>query len=404
MTTEELDFLMSQQAREAIEQYIDADPALAAMKLRKEFGSFASTIATQIKYLARAKTKIPLFYQHRCIIEPLAFEQSSSGAVSEFKTYSGELCIDLTCGLGVDVVNFAGRFDRVITIERNEILVAMARHNFKLLGIANVELVHGSSDDYIVGRALDVAQGRAPRADLLYVDPARRDDQGKKTVGFAACSPDVVPLMGDIETCAKRVVVKCSPLFEISEIFAVFGQKGVCAEVVSSRGECKEVVVDKLFDGADSAGVVVRSTELGCLEFDNNNSEHVHEILDFCPPYKYLLLPDVSIYKARMVEHYIRSLGAYVDSQNGYGFSNSCPRDFFGRVFEIESMEEFKARKIKKDLSEQGIKRLTIMQHNSPLSNQSIAKSLGVSIGGSKFVAVSEINHENYIVFLGKKI
>lgn len=402
MTIEELNFLASDKARETIEKYIDTDAARAAMQLRKEFGAFASTIATQIKYLGRAKTKIPLFYENRCIIEPLAFEQSSSGAVSSFKDYSGKLCIDLTCGLGIDVINFAGRFDRVITIERDEILVEIARHNFKLLGIDNVEVVHGLSEDFVLRRAVEVSKGLAERADLLYADPARRDSQGKKTVGFAACSPDIVPMLSDIETCTERVVIKCSPLFELNELFSVFGEQGVRAEVVSSRGECKEVVVDRVFESQDQARIIVRSTELGSMEFSRKDAESV-ESLDFCPPYKHLLLSDVSIYKARLAERYIRSLGAYIDSQNGYGFSNNCPDNFFGRIFEIASMEQFKARKIKKELSEAGIKRATIMQHNSSMSNEAVAKSLGISIGGNQLIAVSQIKHDNYIVFCSKK-
>ncbi len=404
MTTEELEFLKTPAAREAINKYIDTDPARAAMQLRGEFGSFASTLATQIKYLERAKTKIPSFYLNRCIIEPLAFEQSSSSVVSQTKEYSGALCLDLTCGLGVDVINFAGRFDKVITVERNELLVDIARYNFSLLGIDNVEIRLGDSEVFVSEYAKSVVSGDAPKADLLYADPARRDSAGKKTVGFASCSPDIVPMLDSIEACTRRVVVKCSPLFEVSELFAVFGEQGVEAQVVSSRAECKEVVVDRTFGCQSKARVQVISSELGHKSFDLGYSHDNGAA--FALPYKYMLLPDVAMYKARMVESYVRSLGedAFIDSQNGYGFTNELPANFFGRVFEIETMEVFKAKKVKKDLSLRGIKRATLMQHNMNMSNDALAKSMSISIGGDNLIAFTRIKQESYIVFIGKKL
>lgn len=404
MTIEELEFLKSVAARAALEKYIDTEPSRVAMLARKEFGAFASTLATQVKYLGRAKTKIPLYYENRCVIEPLAFEQSSSAAVSHFKDYGGKLCLDLTCGLGIDVVNFASHFERVITVERNPLLVEIVRYNFSLLGIENVEVVEGSSEAFVASRAAAVRKGEASVADLLYADPARRDSVGKKTVGFASCSPDIVPMLAEIETCAKRVVVKCSPLFEVSELFAVFGTRGVGAEVISSRGECKEVVVDKIFGSDSEPQIIVRSDQYGSRVFEAQAEATTPR--EFAPPYKYLLVPDVAIYKARLAERYVTSEGedAFIDSQNGYGFANTCPEEFFGRIFEIESMEPLKPRKIKKDLATRGIKKATIMQHNSSLSNESLAKSLGIKFGGSDLIAACDIKRESYIVFIAKKV
>ena len=116
MTEQELDILPQDSSRELIERHIGVDPARAALRL----GPHAALLSTQIKYLQRAKTKLPSYHRARCIIPPLAFEQASSEAAAEAKTYEGGLCIDLTCGLGVDSLMLSRRFPRTRVSDRRD--------------------------------------------------------------------------------------------------------------------------------------------------------------------------------------------------------------------------------------------------------------------------------------------
>ena len=67
MTEQELDILAQDSSRELIERHIGEDPARAALRL----GPHAALLSTQIKYLQRAKTKLPSYHRARCIIPPL---------------------------------------------------------------------------------------------------------------------------------------------------------------------------------------------------------------------------------------------------------------------------------------------------------------------------------------------
>ena len=75
MTLSDVELLRSAELRQAIEDNIECDPTAVALDRRIPH---ARLVATQVKYLQRARRKLPRLYEARCIIPPLAFEQSSS--------------------------------------------------------------------------------------------------------------------------------------------------------------------------------------------------------------------------------------------------------------------------------------------------------------------------------------
>lgn len=180
MTEQELDILAQDSSRELIERHIGEDPARAALRL----GPHAALLSTQIKYLQRAKTKLPSYHRARCIIPPLAFEQASSEAAAEAKTYEGGLCIDLTCGLGVDSLMLSRRFRRVVSLERDPVLALVARYNFERLEARNIEVICTSAETFVAEFA--------GTADLIYADPARRDGRTAGWSGWRSARPTSV--------------------------------------------------------------------------------------------------------------------------------------------------------------------------------------------------------------------
>ena len=57
--------------RRAIEENIERDPQRVALD---KHVPHAALVATQVKYLQRARKKLPQLYEARCIIPPRAFE------------------------------------------------------------------------------------------------------------------------------------------------------------------------------------------------------------------------------------------------------------------------------------------------------------------------------------------
>lgn len=146
MTPEQYRLLLTPEVRRTVEEQIGRDPAAIALDKRIPH---AALIATQVKYLARARTKLPSYYEARCILPPLAFEQASSEACAARKSCSGERVLDLTCGLGVDALYLSKRFREVITLERDATLAAVAGENFRRLGATNIRVINSSAEAFL---------------------------------------------------------------------------------------------------------------------------------------------------------------------------------------------------------------------------------------------------------------
>lgn len=77
--------------------------------------------------------------------------------------------------------------------------------------------------------------------DCLFLDPARRDSQGGKTVAIADCEPDVQKLEPLLVEKGRTVVVKLSPMLDI---FSSLRELKYIRQihVVAVNNECKELL------------------------------------------------------------------------------------------------------------------------------------------------------------------
>lgn len=402
MTPEEISYLESKEGHKAVADNLGRDPFEVALDKKLDN---ARLISSQVKYLARARKKLPSYYEAECIIPPLAFEQSSGEEAATLKNNSGMLCIDLTCGLGVDSLNFSKRFDKVITVEKDPALSRIAKINFSRLGAGNIEVVNSSAEDFIRD-----FKTRGIRADLIYIDPDRRPGNEKKQIRLQDCSPDVVALMPQLKGLADTVLIKTSPLFEVDEAFRIF--PGCRVEVVSVGGECKEVLIEC---GADN------NPEIGAAMAGWGRISYPYPIpasgtAEFALPYHCMIIPDVAIRKARLTAKYFSGLypRAYITPSDGYVFLHVKPREqgefeehrkpaetvksaeieskkIPGKVFEISSMRPYQPKELRKDLSTRGIKSADIYLHGFPFASEKICRDLKIKEGGNNKLAFTVI-------------
>ena len=146
ITPEEYSLLLTGEVRRAVAAARGRDPLEVALDRTVPH---ARLVATQVKYLARAAQKLPSYAAAQCILPPLAFEQASSEACAAHKLLEGDTVLDLTCGLGADALFLSRRFRRVVTLERNEMLARVAAENFSRMGVANVDVVNASAEEYL---------------------------------------------------------------------------------------------------------------------------------------------------------------------------------------------------------------------------------------------------------------
>lgn len=225
---------------------IPADKLALQLAGRKDLD--AAFVVRQVEGWQRLRTKVPrwaetpgLRYPHR-----LALEQCSGQAAAEYKAQVvadllrraeaegaavPRSMADLTGGLGVDFSFIAPAFAEATYVERQEGLCDLARHNFPLLGLEGAKVVCGDGVDYLK---------HMEPVGLLFLDPARRDGAGRKTVRMEDCEPDVCALLPLLLAKARWTVLKLSPMLDISGALAALG----CVRevhVVSVGGECKDL-------------------------------------------------------------------------------------------------------------------------------------------------------------------
>ena len=381
ITIDQYRSLLEEEVCSAIDQNIGRNPLDVA--LDKSVPE-AKIVASQVKYLNKAKAKLPTYFRSRAIIPDLAFEQSSSEACAECKDISGERLLDLTCGLGVDALHLSKRFKRVVALERDEMLAMVARENFRRIGITNIDVINSSAEGFLATTDLHF--------DWIYVDPDRRNSEGKKLVRLEDCSPNIIELMLLIKAKGDKLCIKNSPLFDVDEAFRLFGNCRV--EVLSVGGECKEVVI---YDDGSKPSLSAIALGKGELTVAVENLMSDLCVESFIPSnYNYLVVPDVALKKARLVAHHLRNR-ADLFSNNGYGFATERPDGIIGEVFAISEIAPYNPRKLKKELKGS---RITVMKHEFPHSSAQIMKQLNVKEGDDMRIAFTKIGDDFWSIKL----
>ncbi len=195
----------------------------------------------QIEGWQLAQRKLPQWAQTEGLWYPprLSMEQCSSEDTALYKREVIERLIpetertamaDLTGGLGVDFSYLVPLFREATYVEILPELRKLAEHNLPLLGLPNATISEPDNSSFCT-----------LHSSFLFIDPARRDTAGRKTVDIEDCTPNLLELQDQLLANAQWVMVKLSPMLDISQ--ALRKLKNVSEiHVVSLHGECKELL------------------------------------------------------------------------------------------------------------------------------------------------------------------
>ena len=379
ITAEEFELLRTEELRQAVAAARGRDPLDVALDRTVPH---ARLVATQVKYLARAERKLPTYAAVQCILPPRAFEQASSEATAAHKAIEGDTVLDLTCGLGVDSLYLSRRFRRVVALERDPLLARITSENFSRMGVANIEVVNTSAEEYLRQEGLHF--------DWIYADPDRRSAEGRKLVLLEACSPDIVALKPKIDRITARLCLKNSPLFDVDEALRLFPDSRV--EVLSLGDECKEILIY-----ADGTGPLVTATALGIGSFAARPGTAAPEAPAFDPARaRWLVIPDVALRKARLTRLHLAGK-ADCWSDNGFGFAAAEPHGVIGRVSPIESIEPYDPKRLKRGLKGRGVE---ILKRDFPLPPDELMRRLGAHPGADLRMAFTKIGNDFWAIRL----
>lgn len=240
MNADTLNFILS---------HPEADTSKLLLSAAKYPGIDIPTAAKCIEARKKLKEKVPSWYScgELRFPYPTAMEQCSSEAAARYKQRfvpQGATVADLTAGLGVDTYFLSFPAASVECFEHNPSLAEATRENLRLLGRDNVTLTEGDSSALPDGRK---------HFDLIYLDPDRRSASGKRLYDIRECEPDITTLKDRLFTVTDRILVKISPMADITATLRLLPETSE-VHVVSVDDECKEVLLlmERDFSGEPS--------------------------------------------------------------------------------------------------------------------------------------------------------
>ncbi len=239
----------------------------------------------------KLRGKVQEWYDEPRLIFPykLSAEQCSSSATARYKASLASRITagspsfkiaDLTGGLGVDSWFFSQKASEVLYNEMQSKLHEAAIHNFKILGGSNI---HCSCAKAESGNIRELLGGFTP--DIIYMDPARRGEGGRKVFLLEDCTPDVLKLKDEIFGICRHILLKLSPMADITMACDRLGRTCREVHVVAYGGECKELLI--WMDREWSGEYTVTAAELTC----SHNSVPCNTALDAGSPPQFIFTP-----------------------------------------------------------------------------------------------------------------
>ena len=386
-----------------IEENLRADVRSLALQAKKYPKVDMAIAVVQIAGRQIAEAKVPTWYRTEGLLYPkhLSMEQCSSEATAIYKAglVEGETFADLTGGFGIDCSFLSRKFKKADYVERQAELCELAKHNFPLLGL-NIDVHNEDGVEYLK---------RMQPVDCLFLDPARRDGHGGKTVAISDCEPDVSALEELLVEKARKVMVKLSPMLDLS--LALKDLKHVCeVHIVSTDNECKELLLILQKETASTEVSIHCINSLGALNGYRIYQEYAftqeQERTSDCPltheVEAYLYEPNASIMKA----------GAYRSLTQAYPVKKLHPsshlyvsphfiEDFPGRKFQVEAVSGFGKKELKTFL--QGMEKANLTIRNFPSSVAELRKRLKLKEGGDDYLFATTLADESKVIIKCKK-
>lgn len=372
---------MNQATIDFIRLHADDDVRQLALRGTKDPEVDLPFALDQIAGRQTAKRKLPSWAASEGIVYPphLSMEQCSSEQTARYKAEMagrGQRLVDLTGGFGVDFSVMAQGFAEAVYVERQAPLCEIAADNFRLLGLQQATVVCADGTDYLQ---------TMPQADLIYIDPARRDDHGGRTYGIADCTPNVLSIRDLLMEKAQRVLIKLSPMLDWRKAVTDLGSQYVReVHIVSVANECKELLL--LLSPGTSFRLICA---IDNTKFEPHNPHPPHlqppSALRFSAGNNYLYSPNASIMKAGCFAELAAHFGIYQLAPNSHLFvSDKQAEDFPGRIFHIDAVTTMNKHDLRQHLH--GLTQANIAVRNFPLSVAELRKRLKLSEGGSTYI------------------
>ncbi len=353
-------------------------------------------LAEQVQAKEKCEKKLPTWFHTAGIYYPnkLNIEQCSSEITAGYKAQivGGKTLVDMTGGFGVDTYFFSKKTDTVFHCEINANLSQIATHNFKVLGLKNVETIPMDGMEFL--------SGSTKGFDWIFIDPSRRSESKGKVFLLSDCTPNIVEHLPLLFKKSNRILVKTSPLLDItSGLNQLSHVKEI--HVVAVKNEVKELlwVLEKGYEGEIKIRTInLKRPKPQCFDFIL--SEEKKTLAPFGLPLTYLYEPNAAILKAGAFKQITTSLDLKKLGEHSHLYTSEHLVEFPGRTFKIEQVIGYS----KKDLKPlMGIK-ANVTVRNFPDNVAKIRKKLKIKDGGDNYLFFTKLHNDHLVVIQTSKI
>jgi 16S rRNA G966 N2-methylase RsmD len=460
---------LTPEIKEFIKNHLQDDVTKLVLQAKKYPEIPINFVALQIQARQKLKQKLPEWTDNENItyISALSTEQSSSEITAKFKAelVAGNLLIDLTGGMGVDIAYMSKSFEKAIYLEQNEDLKTITEQNFEVLALNKIQCFNLNSVEFLRGfeeadsfleeinfnlilnpspakkdltlsnfspsqqekknpvnpvilskkTLSDFSPSQQEKENsvnpvilskktLIYLDPARRNEQGGKVVLLQDCEPNILEIKDLLFQKANKILLKTSPMLDID--LAVNSLQNVSKVwVVAVDNEVKELLflIEKNHtQEPELLAVNLSSKQKETSIFSFKKSEETTCEIEYHLPKQYLYEPNAALMKIGAFKSIAVKYSLKKIHSNSHLYtSDELVNDFAGRVFEIKAIESLDKKRLLLFLPE---KKANISVRNFPLTVKQIREKIGVQDGGNVYLIATTNSENQKIVLVCEKV
>ncbi|HOO42648.1 MAG TPA: SAM-dependent methyltransferase [Bacteroidales bacterium] len=380
-----------------VREHLEDDVHALLLSASKYPGKDIPKCVRQIEGLRKIRDKVPEWFACTQVYIPSlqAAEQCSSAYTASYKNRfvnPDDPVLDITGGLGVDSFYFSKNSDQVIYAEQDMGLCRAAEHNFRVLGAGDRIRIVNSPAEQLWDNLPDISQ-----FSLVYADPSRRDTKGRRLYDLQQYSPDITRLQSEILKRSRALLVKVSPMADISRALVLLPATSQ-VHVVSVDNECKELLfLVKAREDMPADPLIVcsagfsfyRSEEIRAASLIDKEYDHT-----VVKEGSFLYEPEVSVMKAGAFALIAVKYGVKKIHRNSHlYFSDRKVASFPGRKFRIREVIPFTSGNIRHLV--QKLPKANITVRNFPLTVEQIRMKTKIAEGGHVFLFATTVRKNN---------
>jgi len=359
--------------------------ALALQFAKKKLPFPLAPVLELLDVYQRGKRKIPTLIEWGWLFTKRAYEQSSSEKSAQWKAsqVAGNSLLNLSGGIGVDDWAFASNFSEVSSVDLDPEVHELAVYNLRNTPVERRLL------------AADTVLQEKKKYDWIYIDPDRRKGSARK-FNLEDASPNLIELWPLIKQRCNNILIKASPMVEISEVEELFPEISKI-QAVAIKGEVKEIlfyaenVNEWENKQAKVGGKSSSQTQRCAVELQGHPSELC--LLDsVCIPApqlekgQYFAEAHAALNKLNIQKELATRFKAQSLNEPGnYWLMDDVPDTVFCRTFQIHKREPFSTKRFSKYLKEKGIHKANLNRRDFPLSVEELKKRFKIQDGGQDY-------------------